>query len=81
MNWLDALPADEAAASAEQLWALPGDVAEITERKKLFCYAWGQLDGAAAIEFARTQPGAGKVAALGAALAGWASRYPEAAKA
>ena len=81
MHWLTSLTADEGATSAQQLWALPGDVNEITERKKLFCYAWGQRDGAAAIEFTRTQPGAGKVAALGAALAGWASRDPEAAKA
>jgi hypothetical protein len=81
MHWLTSLTADEAATSAQQLWALPGDVNEVTERKKLFCYAWGQRDGAAAIEFTRTQPGAGKVAALGAALAGWASRDPEAAKA
>jgi hypothetical protein len=81
MQWLTSLTPDEAATSAQQLWALPGDVNEITERKKLFCYAWGQVDGAAAIEFARNQPGVGKVAALGAALAGWASKDPAAAKA
>ncbi len=80
-QWLTALTADEATNAARQVWAQPGDLSEITERKKLFSYAWGQVSGAAAIEFARTQPGSGKVAALGAALAGWASKDPAAAQA
>jgi len=79
-NFLTQLTADEAAARAHEIWSAAGEPQEIAERKRLFCYAWGQVAGSAAIEFARKQPGVGKVAAISGALAGWASKDPLAAK-
>ena len=47
IQWLAGLTADEASSAATKIWALPGDLNEVTKRKKLFCYAWGQTAGEA----------------------------------
>jgi len=72
--------ADAAAAAAKILWARPGRSVEIDERKRLLGYRWGQLGGAQAVDFALTQSGQGKIAVITAAVAGWASVAPAAAK-
>lgn len=77
---LELLTAAQAAQAAEVLWTTPADSREMNERKRLLGYRWGQLAGAKSVEFAQAQTGKGKLAAISAALAGWASSDPAAAK-
>ena len=79
-RFLMGLSPEGAASEAHEVWSAPGEQQEISERKRLFCYAWGKVAGAAAVEFARKEPGVGKVAAISGALAGWASQDPQAAR-
>lgn len=72
---------EEIASAAKDLWAKPGNPIELNERKRLLAYRWGQVEGAAAVEFAHAQTGQGKLTAISGALAGWASADPAAAKA
>ena len=78
---LQSITSAELSEAAKALWARAGDSRELNERKRLLGYRWGQLAGAKAVEFAQDQSGQGKVTAISAALAGWASADPAAAKA
>lgn len=78
---LQSITSAELSEAAKALWARAGDSREMNERKRLLGYRWGQLAGAKAVEFAQEQSGQGKVTAISAALAGWASADPAAAKA
>ena len=77
---LQTITASELPDAARSLWAKPGNSHEMNERKRLLGYRWGQLAGSAAVEFAQGQTGQGKVTAISAALAGWASVDPNTAK-
>jgi hypothetical protein len=78
---LEEMSASEAADIAKALWARPGNSLEMNERKRLLAFRWGQLEHSKAVEFAQAQSGQGKVTAISASLAGWASVDPGAAKA
>ena len=80
-DYLRSLTAAQAAQDAALLWSAQGDERELNERKRLFFLAWGRVDGPGAVAFVQTNHGPGKVACLGAALAGWAGKNPADTKA
>lgn len=77
---LQTITASELPEAAKSLWSKPGDSRELNERKRLLGYRWGQLSGSQAVKFAQAQTGQVKVTAISAALAGWSSVDPLAAK-
>lgn len=79
---LAALTADQAPVVAEVFGQIHGLGRGFVEEYNLFLRAWGSLDGEAAVQHASTgQPGAEEALHLNAAVAGWASRAPHAARA
>lgn len=80
-DYLRSLTAAQAARDAALLWSAQGDMCESNERRRLFFLAWGRVDGPAAVAFVQANYGPGKVACLGAALAGWAGKNPAETKA
>lgn len=80
-DYLRSLTAAQATQDAALLWSARGDARELNERKRLFFLAWGRVDGPGAVAFVQANHGPGKVACLGAALAGWAGKNPVETKA
>jgi len=77
---LESLTAENASAAVEALREAPRSRWSWGQEYSLLTYAWGRLDGPAAVAYAAGLEGRTKEWTMGTVLSGWASEDPETAR-
>lgn len=78
---LESLTAENAAAAVEALRGAPRSRWSWGQEYSLLTYAWGRLDGPAALAYAQGLEGRTKEWTMGTVLSGWANQDPDGARA
>lgn len=77
---LESLTPENARAAVEAIRDAPRSGWAMYQELNLLTYAWGRLDGPAALEYAMGLEGRGREWTMGSVLSGWANEDPEGAK-